>query len=872
MTNPVGTKTGVSYSLETSYREEYSKLSGRQKSSIERGLMAIAAKRIEHRIGNVERNKAVIDHLKICFMLGCTVDGEVRIPKVTDRIPQIINIGETIQAQIRTEISTFLSELKKIAVELGNLNKSSEFGEFPLVQLANEASEPKLSNPTYEKLKAYCAITTTFIFNVTKSALDQLGEIVPDSTKEKISSNLSLSSRYFRSICFSFIAKSFGLNIDPISITDNSIIRLSNLFSESNRDLSEIISENTDKMFDLFLPYFKPGESFYIKELIWRYMRDIVHTVDGAGNFLQNRAETMSPLEYQTTRERILGDLSLSIPIIDSQIIINSKNSDLIESALFHIWEGGINVEGIGMIPSVSAIQRCIRVIQRTAQDTQGVVERLKYLATLTNRFTSLSTYLDKNGLRQLSETTLDAEALKLEEEYVRLLNLKTESYITLQLNEGQESLFGGLRFLETGIDYRGFMALQGIGLEEGTLLTRDVYVKLDRETKQRIWRRLLVGDRYKLPNPSYQSASLGDRFRFLFYDRGLDIFDYSSLFKSQGFNDPDKLKQFDENISSLLSIVSTDEFLRKALQSTYGATYFQKKNITLEKAKNRRRASHRKLYDLNREAERLAKLVESEDPLVSKEVKAKLSQISEARERVNNKIKFQEEEILGIIRDSYPLRVAEITALVKDLRVILTFEKGNVSEALKRSFPQTVYKQTLVASEKEIDLDLLEKTFGIPVDKDFREAFGSIPYYPIEKMKGYLLDIAEQIKKLNIRLSYNSYKYRKINESEENRVIIKNILSLPIFKYLGLMPDLYTFGLKISELFGFSFMEEEKTRILLEYRLRSTALRDRYEATQLKLGNFTRQWKEKRHTVQRKAKYKRTLESLEQLGGILKI
>lgn len=155
MTTTAGTKTGVSYNLEASYRDEFSKLSERQRNSIERGLIAIAAKRIEHHIGNVERNRAVIDHLKICFMLGCTIDGEIRIPKVTDRIPQIVTIGETIQDQIRTEISTFLNEVKKVAVELGNLTKSSEFGEFPLVQLANEVSEPKLSNPTYEKLKAY---------------------------------------------------------------------------------------------------------------------------------------------------------------------------------------------------------------------------------------------------------------------------------------------------------------------------------------------------------------------------------------------------------------------------------------------------------------------------------------------------------------------------------------------------------------------------------------------------------------------------------------------------------------------------------------------------------------------------------------------
>lgn len=772
------------------FASAWNSLSPRVRDTFEDTLLDIAARRIEDKRNTGVNRELILKYIQGCLLTACT-NGEVtRLPNSTKEIPSIIQNGENLLGDIKAEGARFLQSLGEFSQALGNIGEPSILGPSPIILARNDLSEYSTEFMNYNRLRRYVDITKRFMKEVTIASIKNLGSLIPPETSKKLSSNFNLSSIWFRGMCLSFIGKEFGIDVNPLVITDDNLIEISKRFTLTDQvkladtliDQDAFLEKVSSDMLEVFAPHLGTDEKEYIYELLWRYSRDIVGILKKAGPFLEQERGNFSLREYKLRRESILRGLSVSLPILHKEIIIDSTvGIENLETAPYNIWVGGIYLDGVGTLPNEAAINLCIALIESSGQDENGTIQRLSTLRNLTRRIRE--TEVKKLELEKIEDIEREEQAFTLDKLPQKEIQILLSDLVKQRdILVAQRAMFG---YLGGGSDgnrsMSQYLLLEKLNLQEGTVLTAESYLKLNNIQKQIVWERLLKEINFPFM-PSNFSFSTGNKVHGFLYLPELGIKD---MFVSRDsiLNRQREIRDLYLKVKEAIKLVSQKDFIDLAEKSPAAKKEYKSVKIRFKKLQGETKELEN---NIKSKQETLAKRKQSLQGFnientpsgrLLEELERQIVNISQAK-------RFKEIALGQLRIDASSTLSSFIENRSKSLLEELKYQRVVLEELIIQIEKPSIITTNKRAETKDINVSDLERVLGMPTTFKLEEFFGSYPYYKRANFFRHLVELKRLILGLKIKRGYKGIYTAWDDLDKESVKILETLINSPLLKH----------------------------------------------------------------------------------------
>jgi len=729
--------------------------------------------------------------LKGCFIYACTIGETPRLPKNKAEVRQFVELGERYLEERKQEAAKYLASLGLLSISLGHLVESSMFGKSPIELAKKDLLPNSVSLSNFDRLRTYVEVSQRFIFNVANSTIKQLGDIIPEETRKRLTGNINLASIWFRGMCLSYIGKEFGIDINPIYITDENLLALSKALKnpqsitigEEELTHDQFLEKVSTDMLGIFAQHVAAEERELVFELLWRYSRDIVSTLAKAEPYLsETREEGVSMREFRAGRERYLKGLSVSLPIVHQEIIIDSRiGTELLETAPYNIWVGGEHIEGLGTLPNDGSIRLCINLIVRSGQNENGIVDRLENLFRLINRFKAIKERLAAS--ETLEDIDRDERAFLLTAENYGAVRQRASDYVSqLEIFAAQKRMFGYVTDVLPG-RLAAYEALMGLNLPEGTVLTIAEYEKLPKEKKQLVWQKLLKEISYIYEFDSNYSFSINNRdFNFL----NLKELKLEDLFIPKGsvLTRVGELRDLYRRIQTVLLDIRDETFVQKALGLSSVKVEFERlqreEQRLVESIQHLKEEIGNKQTALNKAIKDAQNMPTYGEKAVKKEENIRLARKIADLKTTKGTYEYMLEKIQEDTKKGYENYVRSKIELFRSGLVDQLYGLQDLFHKINEAEVINKFKRAEVVN---LDVAKLEKYLGKPTLTKLNKAFGNTASYPKDKLIAYAQKLKDLILLLTIKrtgVGKEQY-FRQI--TDQDAAVLKKIVESPLLR-----------------------------------------------------------------------------------------
>lgn len=862
------------------FQSAWNRLPDAKRDSLQDALTSLVAQRIysgDIKLGMTPDSTRTF--LQGCFVYACTIGDSIRLPKNKNEVVKFVDSGETYLNERKQEASNFLNSLGFLTTTLGHLVDASIFGGSPLELAKRDLLPDSVSLSNFNRLKIYIEVSKKFIVNVATSTIKQLGDIIPNETRKRLTSNFNLAAIWFRGMCLSYIGKEFGVDINPIYITDENLKALSQALKDPNNirigeehlTNSQFLEKVSSDMLGIFAQHLESGEREIVYELLWRYSRDIVDILAKAEPYLsEERGEGISMKEFRAGRERYLRGLSVSLPIVHQEIIVDStKGIELLETAPYNIWVGGEQIEGIGILPNTSSLRLCISLIERSGQNENGLVDRLENLFKLVNRFSNNKERLANS--ETIEDINRDESAFLQTTESFEAVRQRSSDYnVQQEIFAAQRRMFGYTTDILPG-RLTAYNALMSLNLPEGTVLNPVEYENLPKEKKQFVWQQLLKDYTYVQFDNNYSFSISNREIKFL----NLPELKLEDIFIPKGsvLTRVSELRALYKRISTALLDIREEKFIKKALLVPSVKDEFAR----LESEEQRLRFSIQYVgQEISEHQTALDKIIkDTKIKSVNSEVKPgrkeqeklekKLRDLKSSKgsyeyllEKIQAETKKGYEGFVKSRVELFRLHLVDQLFGLKEL-----FHKINKAEAINN------FKR---ADVSDLDVKKLEKFLGKPNITKLNIAFGNTPSYQREKLMVYASELKDLILSLKIRrggLGKEHY-FRQI--TDQDITILKKVVESPLLKPHNIeIGNLGRISAITRSIFTIPFTKQIRASAIEEIEIKAREVFTKANAIKKVIAQHEEYNKRRKAVEKLKSDRETTLAELVVLNGVLK-